>query len=100
MYVVGSIGTFFSTPSIVVFESLNVTGCSWVAPCTSVDVAASAVGDAGSTTGVYFPVAVTSTVAPSLSVALAVTFTSTPWAVPVNVGSGVNVTTPVDGSIV
>ena len=48
----------------------------------------------------YFPVAVTSTVAPSLSVALAVTFTSTPWAVPVNVGSGVNVTTPVDGSIV
>ena len=28
VYVVGSIGTFFSTPSIVVFESLNVTGCS------------------------------------------------------------------------
>ena len=63
-----------------------------VEPCTSVVVAPLAVGVTGLTVGVYLAV----TSVPFLSARLTVT----PLALPVKFGSGVNVTTPVSGSIV
>ena len=46
-------GTSFSTPLIVVFPGLNVTSLDCTAPCTSVDVAGSAVGTTPTICGVY-----------------------------------------------
>ena len=64
----------------------------WVAPWTSVVVTPSAVGVTGLTVGVYLAVAGV----PFVSLR----WTSTPCALPVKFGSGLNVTSPVSGLIV
>ena len=85
----------------VVSPSLNiiVASCVWGRPCFPVVFLGSAVGSTASTSGTYSPLDVTSTLFLSESVAVTDTFTSTPLALPLKLGSGVNVTAPVAESI-
>ena len=84
-------GTSTSVPLTVAFPVVNTGVASCVAPCTSSVTASVAVGVAGLTVGVYLAVAGV----PFVSTRL----TSIPFAVPVNVFSGVNVTFPVSSIV-
>ena len=80
---------------------MNVGVPFWVSPCTPAESVGLAVGSTAVTVGVYFVVAVAVTSCPSLFWPTgAVNVISTPVAVPLNVRSGWNVTSPVVGLIV
>ena len=87
--VIGAIGS----------PSVNVGVPVWTLPCLSIVLTSSPVGVTGVTSGVYVAEDVTVKVLPSMSKAVAETLTRTPDVLPMNCGSGVNVTTPVDPSI-
>ena len=91
MYAFGSIGTVFSSVPIVAFPGVKLTVTSCVAPCTFVVDASVADGVTPTTVGLYFAVAGV----PFLSLRTI----DTSVASPLNVGSGVNVTTPLSSIV-
>ena len=91
MYAFGSIGTVFSTVPIVALPAVKVTSDSWGDPCTFVVVAAVALGVTPTTFGLNVAVAGV----PFLSLRTI----DTGVASPLNVGSGVNVTSPLSSTV-